>query len=278
MNKPDLGFYDTRRYKLTLCVWLSVFFFVFLIYFQPFGVNNNDPKLEIDLLFLFAMSVFACTTFLFSLINEFVLRTFFIKNPTQAVIVCWSCWTLLLLSVVNYHVYNILGGWHDYNFLSALEFIANCSSVLIFPIVGTFFYFKYQSLRQQVHIIQDDARRAFDPNQLIRFSGQGSNDQIMLSISSFQYARAQDNYVELFYLEGGSMAKSLVRISLSNLAESISHGAVARCHRSYLVNLFHVRSVKGGNDLRLYLSPFDTVIPVSKSYRDHIMNTLKTFS
>ena len=115
-----------------------------------------------------------------------------------------------------------------------------------------------------------------DATQLINFAGQGSKDRVSLSISMFLYGRAQDNYVELYYLEQEKLTKFLIRASLSSLTDTSDHVAIARCHRSYMVNLFHVKAVKGNrNDMSLYLGPFDAVIPVSKTYSESVLDRLR---
>jgi DNA-binding LytR/AlgR family response regulator len=182
----------------------------------------------------------------------------------------------VFLSSVIFLTYNFLGDWHDFKIKSYLGFIFNCSSVFIFPVVGTFFYFRYQSLRKKIDHILTTKEESIDPSKLISFVGQGSRDKISLAVSSFLYGRAQDNYVELYYMEQESLKKFLIRASLNKLIESIEHQAILRSHRSYMVNLYHVKSVKGGqNEFSLYLDPFDKAIPVSKTYKDIILDQLK---
>lgn len=275
VHTPDLSFYNSKKYKLTLCLSTALFFFLFLMFFLPFGVSNYNPRHQYTAQFLLMMLIFSGVTFSFSAFNEFVLRPLIFRSVNYKRIVLWSIWTFVLLGIANFFTYNILGNWHDFRFRSALEFIVNCSSVLVFPTVGTFFYFRFQALQQQVNHVLTNIDTRFDPNQLITFSGQGNNDRIALSLAAFQYARAQDNYVELYYLEQEKLAKFLIRASMVSLAESIANRAIVRCHRSYIVNLYHVKSVIGSSELKLYLDPFDTVIPVSKSYRDNIMSELR---
>jgi len=275
-NTIDLSFYNTTKYKLTLCLSMTIFFSLFLLFFLPFGVSNYNPKHQYTADFLFFIMLLMGIMFVFSLANEFLLRPLIFKKATYKSVVLWSLWTFILLGTINFLTYNYIGDWHDFHFKSGVEFIINCASVLVFPLVGTFFFFRYNRLQQQFNLILTNVDKRVDAAQLITFEGQGNNDKIVLAVSAFQYARAQDNYVELYYLEGEKLAKFLIRASLSSLSESISILAIARCHRSYIVNLYHVKSAKGGNsDLKLYLDPFDTEIPVSKSYREAIMNDLK---
>ena len=277
MRLNEFEFYNTTRYKWTLCISISVFFYLFMVFFLPFGVDNYNPRHEYSLNFLIEIFYFFLTSLGFLIFNEFLLRSLFPNFHTMKMIVIWNIWTLVFLSTVTYLTYNMLGEWHDFSIQSYFEFIVNCSSVFIFPIVGSFFYFRYQSLRNQIEHILTSKEELIDPSQLIRFSGQGAKDHISLTLSTFLYGRAQENYVELYFIEQNSINKFLIRVSLRHLVESIEHQAILRCHRSFMVNLYHVNAVKGGqNEFSLYLEFIDQAIPVSKTYKESVLNHLRT--
>tara|TARA_R110002051_G_scaffold313163_1_gene388979 strand:- start:10189 stop:11037 length:849 start_codon:yes stop_codon:yes gene_type:complete len=275
MIKNSISFYDTKKYKIELSFSTSIFFYLFIVFFLPFGVSNYNPNHQYTIDFLLMIFFFFLPLLVFSLFNDIVLRPFFFKKASFKKIILWSIWTLVFLGTVLFFTYNILGNWHDFKLSSYIEFLSQVSVVLLFPIVGTFFFFRFQFLQNHIEHILTTKERSLDQNQLIHFKGQGSKDQITLSLTNFIYGKSQDNYVELYFLEKEQLKKILIRSSLSNLSESIDDTIIARCHRSYIVNLFHVISVMGGNnEITLTLSPFDSTIPVSKSYRDTILKNL----
>ncbi|MDX1478979.1 MAG: LytTR family DNA-binding domain-containing protein [Saprospiraceae bacterium] len=282
MNTPDLSFYNSRRYGLTLAVVMAVFFYLFLIFFLPFGVSNFDPDHQYTIEFLLEISHFLGITLVAGLVNELVVKPAVLKRVSTRTIIAWSIWTLLLLGMANFLTYNILGNWHDFHFSSAVMFVVNCSTVLIFPLVGTFFYFRYRSLQEKIDHFQSGTRTNLDVEQLITFAGAGAKDKIALSVSTFLYVRAHDNYAAIHYLEQGRPVRQLIRASLGGLMESITHEAVVRCHRSYLVNLVHVQAVKGGKKtMTLYVGPASTPVPTSNSYRQVVregLHRLKHFA
>jgi DNA-binding LytR/AlgR family response regulator len=172
--------------------------------------------------------------------------------------------------------YNFLGNWHDFKLSSYLEFLIQVSAVLIFPLVAIFFFFKYKNLQYQIEHILTTKDRFLDENQFIEFKGQGSKDQITLSLANFLYGKSEDNYVELYYTENDQLKRFLMRSSLSNLSESINNLVIVRCHRSYIVNLLQVSAIKGRNhEMTLTISSFDSSIPVSKSYQETTMESLR---
>ena len=275
MKKKNFSFYDTIKYKIILSFSISIFFYCFIIFFLPFGVNNYNPNHQYTFVFFLEIFYFFVPILCFSLLNEVILRPIIFKEVSFNKIILWSIWTLFLLSTVVFITYNILGNWHNFKLSSYLEFLIQVPVVLLFPIVGVFFFFKYRSLQYQIDYILTTKEKFLDENQLIEFKGQGSKDQITLSLVNFLYGKSQDNYVELYYLEKEQLKKFLIRSPLSNLSKSINNLVIVRCHRSYIVNLLQVTAVKGGNhEITLNIDPFDSTIPVSKSCQDSTLETL----
>lgn len=276
MDKNDFPFYNTPGYKLSLCLAISFFFYFFIIFFLPFGVDNYNPNHQYTFSFFLEFFYFFIFILVISILNEFILRPLFFKKTSLKKIIIWSVWILYLLSTVVFFTYNILGNWHDFSFYSYSGFLVNVSVVLLFPLAGTFFFFRYRSLQHHIEHILTTKEEFVDAKQLINFKGQGSRDEITLSSSSFLYGRAQDNYVELFYVEKNQLKKFLIRSTLSSLVKSINNLTISRCHRSYMVNLLHVKAIKGANqEMALNLAPFDSSIPVSKRFHDSVFKDLR---
>lgn len=275
MVKNNFSFYNTSNYKFSLSFSLSIFFYCFIIFFLPFGVNNYNPNHQYTFVFFLEIFYFFVPLLGFSIFNEIIIRPFIIKNTSLKKIILWSIWTLFLLSTVIFITYNLLGNWHDFKLNSYLEFLIQVSVVLLFPLVGTFFFFRFRSLQYQIEHILTTKEKFLDENQLIEFKGQGSKDQITLALSNFLYGKSQDNYVELYYLENAQLKKFLIRSPLGKLSKTIKNSVIIRSHRSYMVNLWQVTAVKGGNhEMTLSIDHFNTTIPVSKSYQDSILENL----
>ncbi|MEL6671609.1 MAG: LytTR family DNA-binding domain-containing protein [Bacteroidota bacterium] len=83
-------------------------------------------------------------------------------------------------------------------------------------------------------------------------------EQELICISNAQ------NYVEIFFLEGGQLKKKLIRNSLKNLLAEFDF--LIRVHRSHLVNPHHIKSWKDSHTLLLT----QLEVPVSKTYKKDI--------
>lgn len=275
LEPSELSFFLSRKYKWIISISLGLFLYIFMAIFLPFGVSNYDPNHRYTLEFLSVLSLFMLNTIAFASANEFFLKPLVLRHITVRNLVLWNLWMLISLGLTNYLAYNLIGNWHDFSLSSAIDFILNVSSVFLFPLIGTFFYFRYKGLKLQYEQILTNNDQSPDPQQLIQFRGQGTNEEILITLTDFLYARAQDNYVELFYVEHQTIKKELLRSTMSKLLQDLKSEYLLRCHRSYMINLYNVRSIKTGSQLTLYLNHISQSIPVSKSFQQEVMQKLK---
>ncbi|NQX82414.1 MAG: LytTR family transcriptional regulator [Flavobacteriaceae bacterium] len=91
-------------------------------------------------------------------------------------------------------------------------------------------------------------------------------DGLNLEVHNLLFAKSDGNYVEL-YLKQGRSKKELKRITLKQLELVLKpYSNIIKTHRSYLVNLNHIKNIKGnaqGYKIDLYHN--DYKIPVSRN-------------
>lgn len=87
LQKPA-AFIEKKRDKWQFVGFSAIFTFVFLLVFQPFGVNNYDPSERIDPVFFFAVLLFGLVTGLTLAVNEFLIRPILFKSLFGF----WSLW------------------------------------------------------------------------------------------------------------------------------------------------------------------------------------------
>ena len=81
-----------------------------------------------------------------------------------------------------------------------------------------------------------------------------------------------DNYVCVHYLSDNKIKKSMVRNTLSRIAEHLQGSRIVRCHRSYMINLDHAKILhrdKEGVFIEHGIEGVPTV-PISKTYSENI--------
>ena len=271
-------FFHTSRYKLILSLSYGMFLYLFLIAFLPFGVSNYDPQHEYTFHFLYELSKFIPVVIGTSLINEFVIKAPFKGDCDFGFIIAWTLWSLVLLGLAVFTTYNYLGNWHDWQLSSLPGFLFNTAIVLIFPAVGVFFYFRYKTLKQSFDAILTNTESGIDPKLMIQFTGEGTKDRITVSVTDLIYARAQDNYTEIYYLKNDKCSKFLLRSSLGKLCDAAEYDFLVRCHRSYMINLYNVHAIKGNRkDLKIQMRHTDTEVPVSRTFTDTTLDRLRKY-
>ena len=275
MSNPSFDFYLSRPYKRAVCLVVPLFLYLFLLAFLPFGVSNYNPNHEYTGEFLLEIAKFMGLSLVLMVIAEFVFKPRLLRKADLQGILLWSAGLLLLLGLGNFLLYNWLGNWHDFHLNSALSFVVNIGSIILFPLIGVFFYFRFRTISKRLQQMQVSWSAVPEPGQLLRFTGQGANEVFSVAEADFRYAQAQDNYVALHYLRQGQLRKELLRATLAELLEQPGMEGLFRCHRSFAVNLRQVQSYSGGHPLLLYLKDVTDPIRVSRSYREAVLSHLQ---
>lgn len=268
---------NNKKYKLTVAITSSLFTFMFLLFFQPFGVNNYraDEKITFffsSLLFLFSFVVFITILFL-----EFYIRPKLITTNLQSKFIIWLIIELILVSSILFMFYNYLGEFHDFNLTSYLKHILEISSILIIPMLGTLFYFKHTHIvKEYEDILSLSTTESSNLEDVVMLQGDYKKDQIAMPLKNMVYIESEDNYASLNYLEDEVLKKYLIRSTLTRLEKKLGSQIMTRINRSTMVNLNHLESFKNiSGKLDLKLKNIQKTFTVSKSNQVKILDNIK---
>jgi len=129
----------------------------------------------------------------------------------------------------------------------------------------------------QIYVLSHQNSAAVtDEATLIRFYDENRRLRIIISSDAVLYIAAEENYVNIFYLDGGRVRKFNLRSSMSALEDNLLRHGLLRCHRSYYINPAHVSLLKkdGGNAVACLDVPGEENIPISKTYYDSLASLL----
>lgn len=99
---------------------------------------------------------------------------------------------------------------------------------------------------------------------------------LLLRARELSWAESQGNYVRIH----GGDEPILLRMTLTELEQTLAGHDVLRVHRTSLVHTGHVREVRstdGGNTTQLRLDD-GTLVPVGRSFRDAVLAALRDLS
>lgn len=259
--------------KLYFVILSGVFVYLFLIFFQPFGINNYDPNEKITFLFLLQVLSMVVVGVLIMGLIEFLIWPKAIKLINNALM--WMAIHLFVLSTGIFLYYNFLGGWHDYSWASYFEFIRIVSVLWLVPFIALFVYKQNITLRASLNEVHNFNYNIKDINQLVTFMSDSGNDQLTIPLNDLLYIENEDNYVAIYHISNTSITKTLLRKTLKKIEEEIQYPALVRCHRSFIINQQHLQKVHGNrNKLTLQLNHVTRQLPVSRQYVDRIYSMI----
>lgn len=166
-------------------------------------------------------------------------------------------------------LYLVLFGRHQENYFYYLATtFRSLIGMLVYPyIIIAQVYYAHDLPKQ--FLVEDDMRLKFyDSRHLLKLT---------TNASSILYIQANENYLDIYYLENERMKKYELRNSMKSIEELCQKAGFVRTHRSFIVNPSFVKLVAKGEEGRYYakLSVQDSPeIPVTKKNYDSLLSLL----
>lgn len=297
---------DTRKYKLKIfgnkelpsylleknnvvrmILFTTVYSLVFINIFRPFNSetwipNNNSTNyfMYSSLMVLVGMVVVSLSRVVMSLVVKKVQLTY----PDY---VLWLVSDAVVLSIfyvfIAYKVGFVDNYLNDNPTLTLWEAIfaifrksiANTVMMLLIPYTISLLFLDNQYLRGK---LKDMGERG-PGNNTVHLKDEKGEIRLSINIENILYAESADNYVTIKYINSDKIVDFLLRTNLKKLSDDLRDTPIQRCHRSFMINLLHVTSLK--KDQTEFVIQFDTTsikdITVSKSYQDSIMEAFTKY-
>lgn len=150
--------------------------------------------------------------------------------------------------------------------------------IVFIPYAICYIYFIWQEnlrelreLRQQIERDETVLQKAY-----VQILDEKGEMRLSVRRENLVLIESADNYVCVYYLNGDKTKKTMVRNTLSRVAEHLKGSRIVRCHRSYMINLDHVKILhrdKEGVFIELGIESMPDV-PISRTYADNIREWL----
>ena len=255
----------------------TLWVFAFGTLLKPIGLGREGNSLP-------AMLAFSLVTAVVSGIVGYIFPLIFKKyyNPRK-----WTkgkFWSVYLsiITIITPVVYVMSECIRsDIGFISAytpvgrfFAWYALVAFVGLFPVVVIYFSARHRSMEeklQEVTIREASPTSEEKAKDTIILSG-NTKSAVSLSPHDILYGEVQRNYVSVFYKKNDKIERKLLRITLTQIMESLQdYPQIIRCHRAFIVNMHNVTCIEG-NSKSCYLkfkNP-DIEVPVSRSYFDSV--------
>lgn len=249
---------------------MPMFFLAFSIVYQPF---NMFELLDMGRgLYTLNISILFAIIFVIMTITRSILRIFSKeKNFTWAHYLCWCIGEGLVIALfASLYLSLISGGLYTFFNVLFKHVLLKSYLILIYPYLILTLSYAIGAERQAAK------ERDQVDETLIRFYDIYKKPKLLIAVSSILYIKADENYVNIVYMDGGRISKYSLRASMTSIEENcVKHGLV-RCQRSYFVNPKHVAVLRkdGGSVFADLDADGAPSIPVSKRYYDKLSNLL----
>jgi len=259
---------DSDKRKILLSLGAGFFVGLFLIYFQPFGINEFNSANKILILSGYGVITPATMLFLYFIIPKIFPNYFKEENWTVGREILFLMLNLILIALFNVLYSQIVFSLDSKSF-NLFDMVGYSFILGIFPTIGIVFSNYIYYLKQYGKPPQPTfSSEQIQPSEMV-FIAENEKDTLKLSTLNLLYIESSDNYSTVVFLKDEQISKELIRSSLTRLEGQIQVKTIVRCHRSYIVNLDKVVKVSGNaQGFKLQLKETDFIVPVARKYSE----------
>ncbi|MEM9895956.1 MAG: LytTR family DNA-binding domain-containing protein [Bacteroidota bacterium] len=270
LNEPYPSPKPTSR-SLWISLVFGIFIGLFLIIFEPFEIDfSKESTTIVSLLFYGIITSAAVGIFLFALPLAFpsLFKDQRWKVKHQLLFWCTMLFVIATLNGIYTNYINKLSfSWNNYGLIIQQTFTLGAIPLSFLTIIDVYRR-KIRNIQVAATIQKHNFAENLDSSdRILSINTDLKNETFELHESSFLYAAADGNYVDLYLLENDKIKGKTLRITLSAFEKQLSGKHFLRCHRSYLVNMNKVYQVDGNaQGLKLLFKNAIEFAPVSRNY------------
>ncbi|MFC2112932.1 LytTR family transcriptional regulator DNA-binding domain-containing protein [Bacteroidota bacterium] len=258
-------------YCLKLALGMAIGIFLFILFFEPLGLNNTSFEN-----YTLTIAGFAGITLLLISLVKIILPLIFrgiinieswdLKREVFLQLLIW------ILNSVAFSFYLAYVGQVPMTMYLAFKVVLIClampvtlmliNEINIQKAQVSELHQRYRELQEQIGEGEDERKSR------IEIYSDNRSEKLVLDPESLILIRSAENYVEIVYVENGSIQKKLLRTTMRSIEDQLRlHPEMVRCHRTCIINTGSVsklqRTAKG---ITLKVIDIDEEIPVSRQY------------
>lgn len=270
---------DSVADKLKMSFVYGAFVALFLLAFQPFGLNTLESKL-VEICLIYGAITIAAIIILNIIIAPLFPKYFDEQIWNTGREISWTIINILSIGLAN-AVYTSYLNDNSLSMKYIFLFELYTFMVSILPITFIIVYNESKSSRRYNELSQDINQKLIahtNPKTTVKIDSQNQNEELVIDSSDLLFIKSADNYIEVYHLKEEKVEVSLLRNSLKNVEVIfVNNENIIRCHKSYLVNLQYVNNVSGNaQGYKLHLDFTEISIPVSRKLNDFVKEKLTT--
>lgn len=273
----------STKIKWVITIAPSIFVFLFLFIFRPFGIFQYLTLPPIVAVCGYAL-ITLLLGFLFSFVWEPLIKRLIDPKWTMGMELLSMFIHISIIGLANhFFILSIYESDRSFNLTMGEVLLQNLYftySIALFPVTFLIAYFELLSRSKYVLKSTELNSLSAEPSTFrsLSINGASSENNVELNNRDFCFAKSSGNYVEYFSIINGELKRELQRNTLSKVEEKFIPASFStfRTHRSYLVNLEKVEGVTGNaQGYALDISGIEEKVPVSRNKItefNHVMN------
>ena len=274
MGKQIPAYYLSRKNTFIQIVFTTLFAYVFINLYQPFGAGAwYDVSLWA---FSLASGILVVSGMFVVLVSRLIMFWFKRRHPITifyyAVMIAGE---IIFMAMM----YALLERWilKDLRPIATLLYFStqNTALILLIPYLISTLFFEWQEKKMSLEkLIKQISLKV----HFISFKDEKGILRITLKVNDLYFLESSDNYVVIHYKLNGKMNTDLIRNTLKNFEKELIEFPLLRCHRSYMVNINHVKMMKREKTkVQLIMDESGQhVIPISKTYSENVSKVFGT--
>lgn len=244
---------ESPRVKWMICLLVGAFIFGFLWVFQPFGISFLEEHNKfLEMLGFGLISTGVC--FLHYFLYQFLFPNYFDnRNWTVGKEILNLLLLVFTIAVLNYYYLKIVSTPRSFlpNFP---EMVLETLVIGVFPISGMILTNYIYQLKKYSELASSMPIRLMGQNhewvQPLVLWSESQTEKLILDSKDLLYLEAKSNYVEINFFKENEAHKRLLRSTLRGMEDQIQkqvkgNSSILKCHRSFIVHLGKVSSIKG---------------------------------
>lgn len=264
--------YPVNVKKWPMIISISCFIGLFLMMFQPFGLQFVEDDNKSLILFGYGVITFIILTLNILVLPLIFPKYFDEKNWTVGKQILWLNIDVLMIAVGNYFysVVMLVFPWVAWE--GMITFIGFTLPIGMFPAVILTFLQQNRLLKQNLKS-SSEINAHLHPVKLMEnekaevLSVKSGTQIVTFNPSEIVYIESEGNYLNIHHIKDELIGVTQIRMTLKSMDDLIDVGYLLKCHRAFIVNLNYIQRVDGNSQgYTLSLKNTETQIPVSRSF------------
>lgn len=272
LNKP-YPFNDDLRHNTKIIFLISLGLFVFFFLFEPFEIQSLDTKEKIQIVLGIVLATFISLSINLLLLPSIHPKLLTSEKWTVKKEILWNSWILFTI-MISYVAY--------YQIVEISIFDLSITTIFQILLMGLLPISILITINQE-RLLRTYKKTANELNKkieekksikniIITIDSDYQKDSLTLKLISILNIRSAGNYIEVFWIEGNSVKKQMIRTSM-NKAEILfeKYEFIFKCHRSHLINTKNIEKIEGNyQGYRVFFKNMEDPIPVSRIYAKNL--------